>query len=88
MFAKDIDLTCFKTFPIKAATCLQVGPMSLDWPRDLFAKFVHYRSSLSPEVPSDEQQRGALPASTREQNTLTRHIFSHLHALISRSHVT
>ena len=28
--AKDIDLTCFKTFPIKAATCLQVGPTSLD----------------------------------------------------------
>ena len=24
--AKDIDLTCFKTFPIKATTCLQVGP--------------------------------------------------------------
>ena len=28
--AKDIDLTCFKTFPIKPATCLQAGPMSLD----------------------------------------------------------
>ena len=28
--AKDIDLTCFKTFPIKTATCLQVGPMSLE----------------------------------------------------------
>ena len=25
---KDIDLTCFKTFPIKTTTCLQVGPMS------------------------------------------------------------
>ena len=25
----DIDLTCFETFPIKATTCLQVGPMSL-----------------------------------------------------------
>ena len=37
--AKDIDLTCFKTFPIKAATCLQVGPMSLDWPVDPFARF-------------------------------------------------
>ena len=24
--AKDIDLTCFKTLPIKATTCLQVGP--------------------------------------------------------------
>ena len=25
---KDIDLTCFKTFPIETTTCLQVGPMS------------------------------------------------------------
>ena len=64
---KDIDVTCSKTFPIKAATCLQVGPMSLDWPVDPFAKFDHCRSSLSPEVPSDEQQRGALPASTRSR---------------------
>ena len=71
--AKDIDLTCFKTFPIKAATCLQVGSMSLDWPVDPFARLDHSRSSISPEVPSDEQQRGALPASTRSrwrQNTL------------------
>ena len=45
--AKDIDLTCFKTFPIKAATCLQVGAMSLDWPVDPCARFDHSRSSLS-----------------------------------------
>ena len=71
--AKDIDLTCFKTFPIKATTCLQVGPMTLDWPVDPFARFDHSRSSLSPEVPSDDQRRDALPASTRsrwKQNTL------------------
>ena len=71
--AKDIDLTCFKTFPIKAATCLQVGSMSFDWPVDPFARLDHSRSLISPEVPSDEQQRGALPASTRfrwRQNTL------------------
>ena len=71
--AKDIGLTCFKTFRITAATCLQVGPMSLDWLIDPFAKFDHSRSSLSPEVPSDDQQRDALPASTRsrwKQNTL------------------
>ena len=36
--AKDIDLTCFKTFPIKAATCLHGGPMSLDWLVDPFCK--------------------------------------------------
>ena len=71
--AKDIDLTRFNTFPIKAATCLQVGPTSLDWPVDPFARFDHSRSSLSPEFPSDGQQRGALPASSRSrwrQNTL------------------
>ena len=71
--AKDIDLTRFKTVPIKAATCLQVGPMSLDWPVDPLARFDHSRSSLSPEFPSDGQQRGALPASSRSrwrQNTL------------------
>ena len=64
---KDIDLTCFKTLPIKATICLQVGPMSLDWLVDLFARFDYSRSSLSPEVASDEQQRGALPASTRSR---------------------
>ena len=71
--AKDVDLTCFKTFPIKAATCLQVGLTSLDWPVDPFARFDHSRSSLSPEFPCDGQQRGALPASSRSrwrQNTL------------------
>ena len=71
--AKETDLTCFKTFPIKGATCLQVGPMSLDWPVDPYARFDQSRPSLSPEVPNDEQQQGALPASTRSrwrQNTL------------------
>ena len=37
--AKDIVLTCFKTFPIKATTCLQVGLMCLDWPVDPIARF-------------------------------------------------
>ena len=63
--AKDTDMTCPKWLLIKATTRLQVGPMSLDWPVDPFARFDFSRSSLSPEVPSDEQQRGALPASTR-----------------------
>ena len=47
--------------------------MSLDWPVDPFARFDHSRSSLSPEAPSDDQQRDALPASTLsrwKQNTL------------------
>ena len=71
--AKDIDLTCFKTFPIETTTCLQVGSMSLEWPVDPFAGFDHSRSSLPPEVRSDDQRRDALPASTRsrwKQNTL------------------
>ena len=38
--------------------------MSLDWSVDPFARFDHSRSSLSPEVPSDDQQRDALPACT------------------------
>ena len=71
--AKNIELTCFKTFPITAATCLQVGPMSLEWPVDPFARFGHSRPLLFPEVPNDDQQRGALPVSTQSrwrQNTL------------------
>ena len=28
----DIDLTCYKTLPTKSVTCLQVEPMSLEWP--------------------------------------------------------
>ena len=63
--AKDIDVTCFNTFPIKAATCLQVGPMSLDWPVDPFARFDQSRPSSSPEDPIVDQQRGAFQASTR-----------------------
>ena len=35
---KDTDMTCSKTLPIKATTCLQVGPMSLDWPVDPWAR--------------------------------------------------
>ena len=65
--AKDIDMTCAKMLPIKATTCLQVGPMSLDWPVDPFAGSDFSRSSLRPEVPSGEQQRGVFPASTRSR---------------------
>ena len=48
--AKDLVLTCFTTFPFNAVTCLQVGPMSLDWPVDPFARSDLSRSSLLPEV--------------------------------------
>ena len=50
--AKDPDLTCFTTFPFSTVTCLPVGPMSLDWPIDPFARSDLPRSSLPPEVPS------------------------------------
>ena len=47
--------------------------MSLEWPVDPFARFGHSRPLFFPEVPNDDQQRGALPASTYSrwrQNTL------------------
>ena len=60
---KDLDLTCSTTFLFRDATCLQVGPMSLDWPVDPFGRFDSSRSSLPPDVPSGEQQLRAFPAS-------------------------
>ena len=65
--AKDIDLTCFKTLPIKATTCLQVGPMSLDWPVDPIAGSDQSSPSSSHEDPNDEHQGGALPASSHSR---------------------
>ena len=41
--------------------------MSLDWPLDPIARFDQSRPYSSPEGPNDEQQRGALPASTRSR---------------------
>ena len=61
--AKDLDLTCSTTFLISDATCLQVGPMSLDWLVHPFGRFDSSRSSLPPDVPSGVQQRGAFPFS-------------------------
>ena len=60
--AKDIDLTCRKTLPTKAITCLQVGPMSLEWPIALPAE--SDQSSLSPshEDPNDGHPEDTLPA--------------------------
>ena len=47
--------------------------MSLEWLLDPFARFDHSTPSLFPEVPNDDQQRGALPPATRsrwKQNAL------------------
>ena len=51
----------------KTATCLQVGPMSLEWPVDPFARFDLSRPSPFPEDPNNDQKRGDLPASTRSR---------------------
>ena len=64
---KDIDLTCFKTFPIKPTTCLRVEPMSLDWLLDPIERFDQSRHSSSPDDSIDEQQHGDIPASTRSR---------------------
>ena len=64
---KDPDLTCFTTFPFNAVTCLPVGPTSLDWPTDPFARSDSSGHSLPPEVPFGEQQLSAFPASTRSR---------------------
>ena len=62
--AKDIDLTCYKTLPTKAITCLQVGPMSLELPVAQPAE--SDQSSLSPsrEDPNDGHPEDTLPALT------------------------
>ena len=62
---KDINLTCLKTFPINATSCLQSGPISLDWPVDPFEEFDQSRPSFSPEDPIVVQQRGDFPSFTR-----------------------
>ena len=58
----DIDLTCCIKLPRKAATCLQVGHMSLEWPVGPPAG--SDQSSLSPshEDLNDEHPEDALPA--------------------------
>ena len=43
--AKDINLTCFKTFPIKATTCLQVGPCP--W----ICQWIRLEDLINPDLP-------------------------------------
>ena len=57
----DIDLTCYKTLPTKSVTCLQVGPMSLEWPVALPAGSDQSCLSSSHEDPNDEYPEDALP---------------------------
>ena len=60
--AKDIDLTCYKTLPIKSVTCLQVEPMSLEWPVALNAGSDQSSPSSSHGELQDEHPKDALPA--------------------------
>ena len=57
----DVDLTCYKTLPTKSVTCLQVGPMSLEWPVALPAGSDLFSLSSSHEDPNDEHPEEALP---------------------------
>ena len=61
--AKDVDLTCSLIFLFRQATCLPVGPMSLEWLVDPFGRSDSSGPSLPPDVPCAEQQRVVLPAS-------------------------
>ena len=59
---KDVDLTCSTTFLFRDATCLPVGPMSLDWPVNPCGRSDPSGPSLPPGAFTGEQQRVALPA--------------------------
>ena len=65
--AKDLDLTCSATFLFRDATCLQVGPLTLDWPINPSVRSDFSRSLLPLEIPSGEQQLRAFPASIRSR---------------------
>ena len=60
--AKDIDLTCYKTLPTKTITCLQKGPIFLEWPVALLAESEQSCPSSSQEDPNDEYPEDTLPA--------------------------
>ena len=65
--AKDVDLTCSIKFLFNDATCLPLGPMSLDWPVHPFGRSDSSGSSLPPDAPSDGLRRVALPAYERSR---------------------
>ena len=65
--AKDVDLTCSITFLFNDATCLPVGPMSLDWPVNPFGRSDSSGPSFPPDASSDGLRRVALRASERSR---------------------
>ena len=64
---KDVDLTCSIAFLFRDATCLPIGPMSLDWRVNPFGRSESSGLSLPPDAPSDGLRRVALPASERSR---------------------
>ena len=64
---KNVDPTCSTTSLFGDATCLPVGPMSLDWLVNPFGRSDSSGPSLPPDAPSGEQRRVALPASERSR---------------------
>ena len=65
--AKDFDLTCSITFLFNDATCLPIGPMSLDWLVHPFGRSDSSGPLLPPGAPRDGLQRVALPAPERSR---------------------
>ena len=59
---KNVDTTCSTTSLFGDATCLPVGPMSLDWPVHPCGRSDPSGPSLPPGALSGAQQRGAFPA--------------------------
>ena len=58
----DIDMICYKTLPTKSVTCLQVGPMFLEWPVAPRGGFDQSSLSPSQEYPNDGHLEDALLA--------------------------
>ena len=60
--AKDIDLTCYKTLPTKAITCLPMGPIFFEWPAALPPECEQSCPSSSHEDSNDDPPENTLPA--------------------------
>ena len=59
---ENVDTTCSATSLFGDATCLPVGPMSLDWPVNPCGGSDPSGPSLPSGAPSGASQRGAFPA--------------------------
>ena len=79
----DVDLTCHKTLPTRAVTCLQVGPMSLEWPvaqpagSDQSSVSPHLEDAL-PALPHPRWRRDASQPPLIQRATLDRNTCVHI----------